>query len=128
MLFTDGNEVRGMTINSTYSAVVDVFKPIRAAGQVVALDYDAVTRSIYWTDRINGTIMHSTINGRSEVVFSGLSNPEGLAVDWITHNIYGTDADLNVIYVVSFDGRYNAVLINDSLLEPREIAVDPVNG
>lgn len=128
MLFTDGSEVRGMTIDSRSTGLVELFKPLSSDGRVTALDYDAVDRHIYWSDSANGTILRSTIDGQSEVVLSDLLNPEGLAVDWISHNVYYTDDSLNVIGVVSFDGKYNVVLINKGLHQPREIAVDPVNG
>jgi integrin beta 2 len=57
-----------------------------------------------------------------------LQNPDGLAVDWVSRNLYWCDKGLDTIEVSKLDGRYRKVLINTGLQEPRAITLDPRNG
>ena len=49
----------------------------------------------------------------------------GIAVDWLTGNVYWTDAQLGHIMVSRLDGRYHKILLAD-VGRPKGIAVDPV--
>lgn len=55
-------------------------------------------------------------------------NPDGVAIDWISRNIFWTDTGTNRIEVARLDGSSRRVIISDELDEPRAIVVDPVNG
>lgn len=57
-----------------------------------------------------------------------LHSPEGLALDWVQHNLYWTDSGDRSISVASADGGQRRVLIDTELSEPRAIAVDPEQG
>jgi hypothetical protein len=57
-----------------------------------------------------------------------LQNPDGLAVDWVSRNLYWCDKGWDTIEVSKLDGRYRKVLINTGLQEPRAITLDPRNG
>ena len=57
-----------------------------------------------------------------------LGSPEGVAVDWISKNIYWTDSGRDRIDVVRFDGTSRKNLIAEGLVNPRAIAVDPIRG
>ena len=58
----------------------------------------------------------------------GLGSPEGVAVDWISKNIYWTDSARDTIEVVRSDGTSRKNLVSDGLINPRAIAVDPIRG
>ena len=58
---------------------------------------------------------------------SGLGSPEGIAIDWISRNMYWTDSVSDSINVAGLDGSNRKVLFND-IKNPRGIAVDPVAG
>ena len=62
------------------------------------------------------------------VVLSNVQSAEGLAVDWISRNIYFTDSETRTIEVASLNGLHRKVLIRNNLKNPRGIAVDPVDG
>jgi len=62
------------------------------------------------------------------VIEDGLSNSDGLAIDWIYNHIYWTDSGKKVIAVAELDGKMRKTLIKDGLVEPRAIAVDPASG
>jgi nidogen (entactin) len=60
--------------------------------------------------------------------FTGLGSPEGVAVDWLTGNIYWTDSILNRIEVSRNDGTNRKVLLDTGLVNPRAIVADPLGG
>jgi len=57
----------------------------------------------------------------------GISQLEGLAVDWISHNVYWTDFIQGRIEMSRFDGMSRLVVAWQDV-RPRAIAVDPMNG
>ena len=66
--------------------------------------------------------------GVRPVIGSGVKTPDGIAVDWIHHNLYWTDTGYNTIEVASGDGLMRKILVEKDLDEPRSIALDPRNG
>nr|CAI5860807.1 unnamed protein product [Callosobruchus analis] len=52
-----------------------------------------------------------------------IQDPDGIAVDWISQNIYWTDTGTDRIEVVRLQGGYRKVIIMDKLIDPRGIAV-----
>ena len=58
----------------------------------------------------------------------GLSSPEGVAIDFLSRNMYWTDSGFDRIEVANLDGRNRHVLFDQDLVNPRAIAVDPVGG
>jgi len=91
------------------------------------LDWTAVCRVIF--DDTGVAQLHQVL------VSDDLSNPDGLAYDWIHHNLYWTDSGNDRIEVLSLrnavrtwveDGvTWRRTLINTDLEEPRAIVVDP---
>ena len=103
-----------------------MFEPLESP-KPVGVDYDAVQKMIYWTDVSDGTIYRSSFQGEREVLLRNLSQPEGIAVDWIGRKVYYTDGGLNRIGVVTMDGQQHVVLLRN-LSSPRAIVVDPEKG
>lgn len=62
------------------------------------------------------------------VVEFGLEYPEGMAVDWVAHNIYWADMGSHRVEVARLDGSSRRVLIWKDLKNPRSIALDPGEG
>lgn len=62
------------------------------------------------------------------LVLIDLGSPEGVAVDWISKNLYWTDSGFDRIEVSRLDGTNHKTLFSDGLVNPRGIAVDPVRG
>lgn len=67
-------------------------------------------------------------SGMETVISQGLKTTDGLAVDWVARNMYWTDTGRNTIEVARLEGTGRKVLINNSLDEPRAIAVFPSKG
>ncbi|KAJ3594918.1 hypothetical protein NHX12_004223 [Muraenolepis orangiensis] len=59
---------------------------------------------------------------------TSLQAPVGLALDWLQHNLYWTDAGALTVSVASVDGTRRRVLVSTELSEPRAIVLDPHNG
>ena len=53
---------------------------------------------------------------------------EGLAVDWLSGNIYWTDAKKRVIEVASKDGYYRYTLFSGRMNMPHALVLDPLAG
>ncbi|XP_078701573.1 prolow-density lipoprotein receptor-related protein 1-like isoform X3 [Branchiostoma floridae x Branchiostoma belcheri] len=98
----------------------------------VALDFDVKEERIYWTDVTTqrSMIRRAYINGSNfEVLHStALSNPDGIAVDWVGRNLYWCDKAKDVIEVSWLNGDYRKVLYKDGLKEPRALVVEPQGG
>ena len=50
----------------------------------------------------------------------------GMATDWLTKTLYWTDNPHGTIEVSRYNGSYRTTLIEDNVLRPRSIAIDPV--
>lgn len=57
-----------------------------------------------------------------------LAGKDGLAVDWISKNLYWCDKMKDTIEVSKLNGLYRKVLIKDNLQEPRAIVLNPYDG
>lgn len=81
---------------------------------------------IHWFWQIIGSADLHGSDARKVIEF-GISQPEGLAVDWIAHNLYWTDFGRGCVEMSQLNGRSRLVLAWQDI-RPRAIAVDPVNG
>ena len=70
---------------------------------------------------MNGSAMET-------IVEFGVMYPEGMAVDWVAHNIYWADSGSDRIEVARLDGSSRRVLVWKNLSDPRGLALDPQNG
>lgn len=106
-----------------------------------ALDFILSENKVCWTELNYHAISCSEINpskkGRVDketIVESGVVNPEGIACDWMNHNIYWTDSETKRIEVVSLkkprenEIRDRKVIVWKDLDMPRAIALSPHDG
>ncbi|UYV74245.1 LRP1B [Cordylochernes scorpioides] len=59
---------------------------------------------------------------------TGLVEPRGVAVNWLSHQVYWVDAGVDTISVASLDGKQRRTLISSGLDQPHAIVVDPSGG
>lgn len=125
LIFSAKNDIRGYFLQSK------LYFPIaKNLKQAIGVCFDG--HHVYWTDIFaqHETIIRSLEDGshREEVLTSGLGTPEDLAVDWITNNIYFTDAEMQHIGVCTNDGIHCTVLVSKGIHKPRGIVLDSTKG
>ncbi|XP_023331515.1 nidogen-2 isoform X4 [Eurytemora carolleeae] len=107
-------------------------KPINIQSKQLAagVDIDCSRGKLYWSDTTNKLISMSSIDGSGVEVFlaDGFSFPEGLAVDWVSRNLYITDPGAETIHVISLDNKIRYKIVEDRMDSPRGIAVHPSLG
>lgn len=125
-------------------------KPLQMKnGQIsVGLDIDCVEGRFYWSDISGRAIRSATYNGSDKTdfikigiikfylyifvfqvcFFQGIGSPEGLAIDWVSRNIYWTDSTKDTIEVANLDTKLRRTLFKTNLVNPRGIAVHPQRG
>ncbi|KRX90216.1 Prolow-density lipoprotein receptor-related protein 1, partial [Trichinella pseudospiralis] len=109
-----------------------------AVENVTAMDLDPITRQLYWSDSKSATIYRAFLNGSfsDAVINSDLSNVFGLAIDWISRNLYFSSYtdDHAEISITSLDGLFRRVLIQSTrqspggVVKPISLAVHPLLG
>lgn len=57
-----------------------------------------------------------------------LDHPDGIAVDWISRNLYWTDKGTDRIEMSRLNGSSRHVIVAEGLQEPRAIVLDPLGG
>lgn len=62
------------------------------------------------------------------IASTGLSVPDGLAVDWVTKNIYFAESSARMIYVCNSNDSIRTTLISTDIHIPRGLAIDPRDG
>lgn len=127
LIFTNKNQIRSIDLyhNSTHLLLSGLKNSI-------ALDFlyyeDQIF--IFWSDVIDdriyrGELIQKTITNIEPIIEGGLNFAEGLAVDWLAHNIYWIDSNFNQIEVAKIDGNSRNTLLTYGLSNPRAISIDP---
>ncbi|XP_012258472.2 nidogen isoform X1 [Athalia rosae] len=95
----------------------------------IGLDIDCVNGRAYWSDITGHQIRSMTYNGSDSKVFIGdVGGSEGLAIDWISRNIFWTDSNKRTIEVANLESMKRKVLFVEGLTNPRGIAAHPYRG
>ncbi|GFQ74800.1 low-density lipoprotein receptor-related protein 6 [Trichonephila clavata] len=86
---------------------------------------------IFWADVGLEEIRCMNINNpksNKSIISTGLTSPDGLAVDWMGKKLYWSDSETNRIEVSNLDGSYRKVLFWKDLDQPRSLALVPMDG
>lgn len=118
-------------IIASYLSASELKTVVAKTRQAIGVSFDG--DNYYWTDISDGKeaiLRYSMKTKQKEVlVANGLELPEDIAVDWLTGNIYFTDAILNHIAVCTSNGSFCTILLQTSMMrQPRAIAVHPPEG
>ena len=110
----------------------DVFDPIAVTDYdaAAAIDYNADAEEIYWTSNSSKAIFKAPASGGNSSVLLQLEDgpyPTGLAVDWITGNIYYSTSR-GQIATVKRDGSYYTTLVDELSGNLSNLAVNPLTG
>ncbi|XP_078048195.1 nidogen isoform X3 [Augochlora pura] len=104
--------------------------PIYIAYQqmAIAIDIDCQNGKAYASDITGNRIIELSYNGSAETFLPKVSSPEGVAVDWVSRNIFWTDSGNATVEVANLETKKRKVLVSDGLVNPRGIAVHPFRG
>ncbi|XP_011297971.1 low-density lipoprotein receptor-related protein 6 [Fopius arisanus] len=128
LLIVQRNEICRLSLDSPdYTNFV---LPLTGIKHAIAIDFDPVDEMLYWTDEKARAIRRAYLDGsgQEDIVTTEVTNPDGIAIDWIARNMYWTDTGTDRIEVARLNGTSRRVLINEDLLEPRAIALAPQLG
>uniref|UniRef100_A0A670IUS4 LDL receptor related protein 1 n=1 Tax=Podarcis muralis TaxID=64176 RepID=A0A670IUS4_PODMU len=130
LLYARQMEIRGVDIDNPYYNYINSFT-VPDIDNVTVVDYDAMEQRIYWSDVRTQTIKRAFINGTGveTVVSADLPNAHGLAVDWVSRNLFWTsyDAHKKQINVARLDGSFKNAVIQ-GLDKPHCLVVHPLKG
>jgi len=87
---------------------------------------------VFWYESKEKAIFRAPFNSNNtEKIVSGVEYTDGIAYDWIHHNIYWTDAAHDHIKMAGRNGSNPRVIVstavNGTVEEPRAIVIDPFN-
>uniref|UniRef100_A0AAQ5YCC6 EGF-like domain-containing protein n=1 Tax=Amphiprion ocellaris TaxID=80972 RepID=A0AAQ5YCC6_AMPOC len=130
LLYARQIEIRGVDIDNPYYNYIISFT-VPDIDNVTVVDYDALEHRIYWSDVRTQTIKRAFINGTGveTVVSADLPNTHGLAVDWVSRNLFWTSYDANKkqINVARLDGSFKNAVIQ-GLDKPHCLVLHPILG
>ncbi|XP_060522093.1 prolow-density lipoprotein receptor-related protein 1 isoform X3 [Cylas formicarius] len=118
--------VRGVNLNTGNDTLV----PILNIGRASDLEFDAVTKSILYFDGHGETIQTISIdqNTPARVLLKDV-RCDGLALDWVTNNLYWTNLEKHTIEVGKLSNfSLTRTLIQDNGYHPTVIALNPALG
>ncbi|KAK7474594.1 hypothetical protein BaRGS_00034178 [Batillaria attramentaria] len=96
----------------------------------LALTFDARENMLYYSGNFTNTIsaIPLEVGANAKVVAGGTGVVKGLALDWMTGNLYWTDSTNGYIKVARKDGAFQRVLLDKDVNNPLGIAVHPARG
>lgn len=89
------------------------------------MDVYLVLGRVFWSDSASDKIQSADLMGEkiTNIITSGLSTVDGLAVDSTGRKLYYTDTGRNRIEVAELDGKHRKVLVWEHLDSPRAIVL-----
>lgn len=105
-----------------------------------SIDYHYSFNILFWSDIKSMKIKTTRLFKDTEMMVRGMNEtsyeitlpsvwePISVAVDWIGNKLYVVDKWGKKIDVIEMDGRWYAIVLNDELTNPSDIALDPTRG
>ncbi|XP_067681271.1 nidogen-like [Haliotis asinina] len=126
LIYAQGYSISRVPYQGTGRGQMLIYVPGQLA---VGLDTDCAEGLLYWTDVAGGQIRRAQYDGTDiQTVLTGLVSPEGIAIDYISRNLYYTDSELDVVGVAKLDGTDQKTLFSSDIINPRSIVLDPRRG
>ncbi|XP_067011986.2 sortilin-related receptor isoform X2 [Anabrus simplex] len=127
---------RDRIVRVDLSTLVMETLPIMGLHNAIAVEFDMNTNCVYWADVVTDTIGRTCLNNgeREILVDKDLASIEGMALDWVSNNLYFVDGMKAKIEVVRTDlhneGRMRRTILGpeQGIKKPRGIAVHPMQG
>ncbi|KAG7466181.1 hypothetical protein MATL_G00162000 [Megalops atlanticus] len=132
LLYAQGQQIGALPLNGTHMDKEKASVLLALHGSiVVGIDYDCRDQKVYWTDLAGRTINRARLERGAEpetIINTGLTSPEGLAVDVRRRTMFWVDSGPDKIETASLDGSGRRVLHDTDLVNPRAIIVDSHSG
>ena len=129
ILFSIYSELRKISLDISHS--VDEHVDIDGIKNIVSVTVDPLIEDIFWSDTGRYKIVrHSHTTGRIiEIPQLGSTQPHGLALDWISQQVYWTDVNSRSVEVSDYNGEVRVMLLTreDGLSGPRALNLDLKN-
>lgn len=133
LLVAELRRICQLNLNAESPKLLEI--PLQNVHSVVALDYHYGNHCLYFQDTDEERIYkHCTHpETKNEVIAeSNIMAVEGLALDWISNNVYFSDRERSVIEIARTDspvGQLRRTILNSTHIDrPRGIAVNPLKG
>ncbi|KAG5677308.1 hypothetical protein PVAND_007077 [Polypedilum vanderplanki] len=133
LMYSLDYELKGLTLKIPSKHIP--LTPLQKLSVISAFDFDARNDFIYFSDHDKGEIIRIKKDGSSrQTIMSSWDFDQlnsdwlgGIAVEWMSQNIFWTDQKRGLIEVARLDGSYRKV-IAWQLFKPTGIRVDPYLG
>ncbi|KAF0300268.1 Prolow-density lipoprotein receptor-related protein 1 [Amphibalanus amphitrite] len=132
LMFSNRFELRTVQLRT-----LKVTSALSGLKNAIAFDYLYGTTdgalTVFWSDITHdkifrGTLSNGLLSDVDAVISTGLVTAEGLAVDWVGHNLYWVESHVSQIEVARLDGRFRKALVAGNMKKPRALALDPRDG
>ncbi|KAI5929752.1 Low-density lipoprotein receptor-related protein 2 [Manis javanica] len=128
LLFSSEVAVRGIPFN--LSTQEDVILPVTEMPSFfVGIDFDAWENTIFYSDTSKHIIFKQYVNGTGREILTAdrVQSVESLTFDWISKNLYWTDASYKSVSVIRLVDKSRREIVQN-LNNPRAIVVHPIAG
>ncbi|KAG8190914.1 hypothetical protein JTE90_014395 [Oedothorax gibbosus] len=133
LLVAELNQISRLDLNSEKPELMEI--PLHNVHNVVAIDYHYASHCLYWQDTNEEKIYRHCSHPEKEneaVAESNMKSVEGLALDFISNNLYFSDRERSVVEMLKIDssvGQLRRTILNSTFIDkPRGIAVHPLKG
>lgn len=99
------------------------------------LEFDGKSKSIFWADSQTNEVkkVHLAGYGIETIIDVIIESPSGLALDWISGNLYVSSApqkSYGKIFISNLNGEYISILMShqQEIKSPKSLAVQPMLG
>lgn len=131
LMYSQQRFIKGKVLNPVIEGFSDAILPVVSRrARFVGLDFDARDGHIYYSDVLQDVIYRVHRNGTSREIVLASQNEgvEGLAVDWVSKNLYYIDSRKGTLNVLSTRNvTYRRTLLKN-LKRPRAIVIHPNKG
>ncbi|KAF5276464.1 hypothetical protein FQA39_LY06533 [Lamprigera yunnana] len=131
LMFSQQRFIKGRVLNPPLEGFSDAMLPVVSRrARFVGLDFDARDQHIYYSDVLQDVIYRVHRNGTSKEIVLASQNEgvEGLAVDWMSKNLYYIDSRKGTLNILSTRNvTYRRTLLK-GLKRPRAIVIHPNKG
>ncbi|XP_030827887.1 uncharacterized protein LOC115919137 isoform X2 [Strongylocentrotus purpuratus] len=111
--------------------IVTDFYFMAPSGNWTALETRYGEHELIWSDGLRKVMIKGSMgSNRSAKIYYGFTSSSvlGVAVDWLTGNVYWTDAAYDWIIMHDANGTRNVLIIDEGLDIPTGIAIHPSRG